>query len=166
MGVSEACRIVRASEADRKSLMRLYTLQKGQEYCPWTESYPAPENITDDLERDALFIMRNGAGEVIASVSIEEDADVDALSCWNPALAPGKEIARLAVDPRYQNRGLARKMVAFIMDVLRNRGYRSIHFLVNHRNLKAIRSYAAFDFRIVGECDLYGQHFLCYEKEL
>jgi len=162
----ENCRITPAAESDREALLRLYTLQKGRECCPWTEAYPAPENITDDLSRDALFVLRSPSGAILAAVSIEDDPDVDVLPCWDPALAPAKEIARLAVDPAYQNRGLARKMVAFIMEELRSRGCRGIHFLVNSLNLKAIRSYAAFDFRVVGECDMYNQHFLCYEKEL
>ena len=52
------------------------------------------------------------------------------------------------------------------MEVLRERGYRSIHFLVNRKNVKAIRSYAVFAFNVVGECDLYEQPFLCYEQKL
>lgn len=166
MEENETGRIGPASEADRDALTRLYNCQKGRDYCPWTEAYPAPENITEDLQRDALFVMRDENGAVIAAVSIEEDENVERLACWDPALAPGKEIARVAVDPACQNQGLARRMVAYIMDVLRERGYKSIHFLVNHQNIKAIRSYAAFDFRVVGECDMYDQHYLCYEKEL
>ena len=52
------------------------------------------------------------------------------------------------------------------MDILRNRGYLSVHFLVNKYNIKAIRSYDALDFQIVGECNLYDQPYLCYEKAL
>ena len=44
--------------------------------------------------------------------------------------------------------------------------YLSVHFLVNKYNIKAIRSYDALDFQIVGECNLYDQPYLCYEKAL
>ena len=94
------------------------------------------------------------------------DPDVDALPCWTPALQPGGEIARLAVHPDFQNRGLARRLVRFIMEELARRGCRSIRLIVNCRNEKALRSYAAFRFRTAGECDMYSQHFLCYEKAL
>ena len=63
-------------------------------------------------------------------------------------------------------RGLARRLVAFIMEELARRGYRSIHLIVNSRNETALRSYAAFSFDTVGECDMYNQHFLCFEKGL
>ena len=32
--------------------------------------------------------------------------------------------------------------------------------------IRAIRSYAPCGFRTAGECEMYQQHFLCYEKEL
>ena len=57
-------------------------------------------------------------------------------------------------------------MVSHILQVLKDRGFRSVHILVNRDNLKAIRVYACFGFRTSGECDMYNQHFLCYEKEL
>ena len=106
------------------------------------------------------------AGKIIAAVSIEEDPDVDKLECWDKDLAPGGELARLAVIPERQNQGEARSMMLFGMEELKRRGYKSIHFLVNKYNEKAIRSYSVFDFNVVGECHMYEQDFLCYEKEL
>ena len=49
-------------------------------------------------------------------------------------------------------------------DELKRRGFRGIHILVNRHNVKAIRCYAVFGFRTAGECRMYGQDFLCYEK--
>ena len=57
-------------------------------------------------------------------------------------------------------------MVTHVLGVLKQRGFRSVHILVNRDNIKAIRSYAHIGFRTAGECEMYGQHFLCYEKEL
>ena len=104
--------------------------------------------------------------KIIAAVSHEEDEDVDALECWDTSLAPGGELARLAVHPSMQNKGIARQMLKYGMGVLKDRGFRSIHFLVNRYNTKAIRSYAYFGFNVVGECRMYDQDFLCYEKKL
>ena len=162
----EELRIEMASAADRDEVMALYRLQKGREFCPWTEEYPAVENFEDDVAHDALFVLRTPAGRIVGAISIERDPDVDALPCWTPALKPSGEIARLAVHPEYQGRGLARRLVAFIMEELARRGCKSIHLIVNCRNVKALRSDAAFRFDTVGECDMYNQHFLCYEKAL
>jgi ribosomal protein S18 acetylase RimI-like enzyme len=57
-------------------------------------------------------------------------------------------------------------MMQFGMDELKRRGYRGIHMLVNRHNVKAIRCYAVFGFNVVGECHMFDQDFLCYEKEL
>lgn len=75
-------------------------------------------------------------------------------------------MSRLAVDPEYQNQGLAREMLLHGMAVMKERGYKSIHFLVNKHNVKALNSYNHLSFDIVGECFMYEQPFLCYEKEI
>ena len=155
-----------ASAQDREELMRLYTLQKGRDYCFWTADYPALENVDDDLAQGALFVMRNQAGNILAAASIEQDEQVDQLPCWSARLSPAGEIARLAVHPVYQNQGFGRRIVAGVMQVLKDRGYRSVHLLVNSKNAPAIRTYGFFRFDQAGECDMYNQHFLCMEKDL
>ena len=159
-------RIVMATEADTDAVLRLYREQIGREFCFWDEDYPGEDTVAYDLSRDALFVMKDGDGDVIAAISVELDEDVDRLDCWTPSLQPGGEYARLAVTPACQNRGLAREMVAHVLGVLKQRGFRSVHILVNRDNVKAIRSYAHIGFRTAGECEMYGQHFLCYEKAL
>ena len=158
--------IVMAAAADTDAVLRLYRQQVGREFCFWNEDYPGLDTVEYDLSRDSLFVMKNEKGEIIAAISAEADEDVDRLDCWDPSLQPGGEFARLAVSPACQNRGLARKMVAYMLDVLKARGFRSVHILVNRDNLKAVRCYAHFGFREAGRCEMYDQHFLCYEKAL
>ena len=155
-----------ATEADTEAVLCLYREQVGREFCAWNDSYPGTDTIAYDLSRDALFVMKDENGRIVAAISHEVDEDVDRLDCWTPSLQPGGEYARLAVTPACQKQGLARRMVVHILDVLKQRGYRSAHILVNRDNLPAIRTYAHFGFRTAGECEMYGQHFLCYEKEL
>ena len=75
-------------------------------------------------------------------------------------------MARIAVLPEEQGKGYGRIMIQFGIDELKRRGFRGIRMLVNKLNRKAIRCYAVFGFRVVGECRMYEQNFLCYEKEL
>ena len=158
-------KIVKASEKDRDEILSLYKAQIGRDCCPWNENYPSNESIDQDLLREALFVLKSN-GKVKAAISIDEDEAVDLLACWDKSLAPEGELARLAVLPEEQNKGLGRIMLRFGMEELKRRGYRGIHILVNKHNTKAIRSYAVFGFRTVGECHMYEQDFLCYEKEL
>lgn len=157
--------IIMATEADRDKLLALYKSQLGREFCPWDEDYPSNESIDYDLSRDAVFVMKMD-GRIVAAVSLEEDEAVDRLDCWDPDMQPVGELARVAVLPQEQSRGLGRIMLQFGMDELKRRGYKGIHMLVNKYNTKAIRCYAVFGFRVVGECYMYEQDYLCYEKEL
>ena len=155
-----------AGAQDRMDLLHLYALQKGRAFCFWPEDYPAIENVEEDLARNDLFVLRNQNGMIVAAVSVERDEKVDRLSFWNPKLAPAGEIARLAVHPDFQRQGLARRMVAYAMQELKQRGCKSLRLLVNSRNIPAIHAYGFFHFDLAGECDLYQQHFLCLEKPL
>ena len=158
--------IGKAKKEDVESILRLYKSQLGEPFCAWDDGYPCEENIAEDLSRESLFIMKDGNGDILAAISVDQDENVENLTCWTPELQPGAELSRLAVRLDLQNGGIAREMIRFGMDELRKRGKKSIHFLVNKANQKAIRSYAPFHFHVVGECELYEQTFLCYEKEL
>ena len=155
-----------ALKEDKEEILELYRMQIGREFCPWDEHYPAESEIDYDLSRDALFVMKDGSGRIIAAISIDLDENVEALECWSSELKPGGELSRLAVHCDFQNRGIARKMLEHGMKVLRERGYKSVHFLVNKNNLKALKSYAALEITQVGECFMYEQPFLCFEKRL
>ena len=155
-----------ATFEDQEAVLRLYQELKGNPFCFWNDDYPGPETIEDDLSRDALFVMKDENGRIIATVSLEKDEEVDRLDCWDPDLQPGGEIARLAVKPAFQNRGIAGQMVSHVLGVLKEKGFKSVHILVNRDNVPALHAYAHFGFRTAGECDMYDQHFLCYEREL
>lgn len=158
--------IMMASEDDKEQIFKLYKSQIGREYCPWDEYYPGMEEIEFDLSKESLFVMKAENGELVAAVSIDHDDEIDKLSCWTKELTPGGELSRLAVSVEYQNQGIAQEMLKYGMSVLRERGYKSIHFLVNKTNEKALRSYNHLNFNNVGECFMFGQPFWCYEKKL
>ena len=52
-------------------------------------------------------------GRIKAAVSIEEDDVVDRISCWDKNLEPVGELARVAVLPEEQSKGLGRIMLQF-----------------------------------------------------
>ena len=160
MGVIE-----KATAADKDEVLKLYKAQLGREFCPWNEYYPSMDEIEFDLSRDALLVMRE-EGKIIAAISIDDDDVVNNLECWSSDLQPGGELSRLAVSPASQSKGLAKLMIEKGLEELKVRGYKSLHFLVNRHNLKALKCYSAFPFTKVGECELFGQPMFCYEMEL
>lgn len=158
--------ITLAREADFGKLMQLYRAAIGEEGCTWNEYYPNEEIIRGDIEREDLFCARTEDGEIIGAFAIDDDVQVDALSCWSPETVPAGEIARLVVHRDYQNRRLAGRMLTFAMEELRRRGYRGIHFLVSPHNERALKAYGKLDFEKAGEIVLYGHDWYCYEKGL
>ena len=157
--------IVLAKAEDREELLSLYHAQIGREGCPWTEEYPSNETIDYDLSRDALYVVKSD-GIICGAISIEVDEDVNALTCWNKALEPEAEFARIAVLPNSQKKGIGRIMLEFLAKELKRQGFNGIHIVVNKHNFKALKLYDSFGFKNVGECFMYDQDFYCYEKEL
>ena len=79
--------------------------------------------------------------------------------------APSGELSRLCVRKDMQGQGIAKQMMNYAGDVLKNRGMKGIHILVREGHVVALSTYAKIGFRTVGECDLFDKHFICMEKK-
>ena len=159
-------RLARREEAEE--ILKLYKSLIGMEYCAWTENYPTEQEVEFDLSRDALFCLReiSATQPLVGVISIDDDPQVKALSCWSQELTPVAELSRLGVAAEYQNRGIARRLLREAMEVLKQRGYKAVHILVAKDNVKALRSYEKLHFTLAGECNLYDHAYWCYEKAL
>ena len=155
-----------ASEKDKSEILALYRSLAGTEFCAWTEEYPGEIDIEGDLSRDGLFCLKDEKGEIAGVISIDQDENVERLTCWSKELQPSAELSRIGVKVENQNQGIARKLLQHAMEELRRRGKRSVHLLVCKTNKKAIRSYEKLNFEVVGECQMFGEDWWCYEKVL
>lgn len=154
-----------AVKEDTQKLLELYHSMIGGA-AGWNEYYPGIETIESDLSRNALLVMENEKGELLASISIDDDESVDSLKCWDETLLPGAELARLCIRKEYQNKKIARMMMAYAINVLRKQGKRSVHILVRKGHEVAMRSYTHLGYEKVGECSLYDMQFVCMERAL
>ena len=143
---------VRKEEAD--TVLKLYRSLLGTPYCVWTEDYPTEKEVEFDFSRDALFCMRDDDGNIIGVISIDDDPNVECLTCWSKTMVPSAEVSRVGVYQEFQNQGIARKLLV------------GVHLLVAKDNVKALRSYDKLNFESVGECELWGHMYWCYEKAL
>lgn len=155
-----------AKEEDKEQILSLYRSVIGSQGCTWSMDYPNQEMMQGDFKREALFVLKNHENEIVGAVSVDDDRVVEELSCWSEELRPGAELARLVVKESYQNQGIARVLIRSVQEVLRERGYKSVHFLVSKSNERALRSYAKLNFAKKGDADLFGEHWWCYEKPL
>lgn len=154
-----------AAAEDKNEILSLYkTMLYGA--ADWNEYYPNEETIEFDLSRNALYVMKNSEGEIIAAISVDKDEEVDALPCWDKELAPGAEISRLCVRRDMQNQGIAKTMMRYVFDILRKEGKKSVHILVKTGHEAALASYGKIGFQTVGECNMFGKDFICMEIKL
>lgn len=162
----ENIKLYQASENDTEEITKLYEQAKGSEYCTWDEHYPNSEITRGDLERKALFCMKTETGEIVGAVSIDDDKEVEDLSCWNEKLKPGVEIARLVVKKEWQGQKIASKMLRELLKIISDRGIKSAHYLVDKKHKKALAAYKSLNFTRVGESTLYDGNWWCYEREI
>lgn len=157
--------IVMAASDDSAEILALYrTMLYGA--ADWNEYYPDEETIADDLSRNSLFVMKNENNEIIAAISIDKDDEVDALPCWDKSLQPSGEFSRICVRKDMQNQGIAKKMVEFILERLKNEGKKSVHILVKTGHTVALGLYIKIGFKQVGECNMFDKDFVCMEIKL
>ncbi|MBR1568383.1 MAG: GNAT family N-acetyltransferase [Lachnospiraceae bacterium] len=166
MGNMENRTFMLATKLDTEEVLKLYRSVVGSEYCAWTDSYPSMETIDYDLQRDALYVMRDESGEIIGAITVDDDPDVNALSCWSKDLQGEPELSRLVVRADHQNQGMACDMIYKLMEILRGKGHSGIRYMVSKRNIKAMRSYSKLHAVQVGEAALFGDEFWCFEKRL
>ena len=157
-------RAVRPDEA--KDILSFYRSLLETEGCVWTLDYPNEQTIEYDLSRSSLFCLENEQGETVGVISVDDDPEVEKLTCWSADGAPGAELSRLGVHREYQNRGIAGLLLQNGMTVLQKRGFKSVHFLVAKDNPKAINAYKKLNFNVVGETFMFGHEYWCYEKML
>lgn len=152
-----------AKPGDAQRILGFYHSFIGTDGCTWDEKYPGITEVTVDIEKENLFYIED-VGGIIATISIDSDLQVDKLPVWKVPNAG--EAARLGVRPDMQNKGIARKMLIQLMEILKERGYRGIHFLVSPDNHAAMASYSKLGFTLAGQTCLYDHQWLCYEKLL
>lgn len=159
-------KFTRASEDDKNEILALYRSLTGTEFCAWTENYPGEADIEGDLSREGLFCLKDEREMIVGVISIDQDENVEKLSCWSENLQPSAELSRVGVSIENQNQGIAGKLLCYGMEELRRRGKRSVHLLACKTNKKALRVYEKLNFNIVGECEMYGEEWWCFEKAL
>lgn len=101
----------KAKQDDKEEILALYQSLIGTPYCAWGNGYPGEQEFDYDMKRKALFCMENEDGEIIGTITVDEDPQVEALTCWSKTLQPSAELSRLGVRTDMQNQGIARQLL-------------------------------------------------------
>ena len=153
-------------QAKRDELSDIYALYQsviGSAYCTWNHLYPGMEEVLHDFETDNLFVLRD-ADRLVGAASIVPENEMDALPFWRTSDGGEREIARIVIAKPFQGKGLAAGLVRSVMDVLKARGCGVVRLSVAARNIPALKTYQSTGFALVGETDMYDNHYYLLEQ--
>lgn len=146
-------------------VMKIYDSLRNDNLAGWNENYPDIEYIRRDIERKQMYCLKED-DRIIACIAYAKDGQFDEVSLITTQYKPTIELSRLAVSKDHQNKGIAKQMINTLLQMLKQEGYKSVHYLVSEGNTPALRSYAHLQFEYLGKVDMYDMRFLCYAKML
>ncbi|MDT3428376.1 ribosomal protein S18 acetylase RimI-like enzyme [Paenibacillus forsythiae] len=134
----------------------------------WDETYPNAEVITGDIGRGTLYVFEEDGGLAGIIVLDENQAEQYGEIDWAQTEGPFLMMHRLAVHPKVQGKGIARRLIAFAESFAAEQGYKSIRMDTYSRNLKALELYRSLGYEIRGEVRFPGRiaNFPVMEKIL
>ena len=121
-----------------------------------------------DILNNSLFLIRNEDG-ILGIIVLDENqspeySKIDWISKDERVLV----IHRLAINPKYQSQGYARKLMYYAEEYAREHNYKAIRLDAYTGNLRALSFYEKRDYKKTGELCFPWRElpFNCYEKVL
>lgn len=133
----------------------------------WNENYPSKEIFREDIKNNALFVASINS-EIVGCIMLSSyKDDVYKNVKWISEDNNNLYIHRLAVHPRFQKKGIARKMMDYAEAFAKSKNHKSIRldtFSKNHRNNKfyKLRGYIKLGDVFFPNQSVFPFH--CYEK--
>lgn len=155
---------MRVTADDHDEIFALYALCKQCEGCTWDEYYPGEGNFREDIAHRALYVLKS-RGKIVAAMSGGFPCEMQEFAMWDVCRKPA-EIARVAVHPDYQGKGLGGKIMRLTLAALCGKGHDSVRLTVSPGNAAARHLYEKSGFAYRGFARRYGQIWLCMERKL
>ena len=163
--------IKKASEQD---LEQLLTIVKNcgqnlieQGIFQWNEKYPKKEDLLEDIELQELWKLE-GKNCIIGLIVLTENEDAEYQQVnWLTKNQRHLYIHRLAVDPKFQGKGYAQKLMDFAESYAKEKGYNSIRldtFSQNKRNQQFYEQRNYIKLESIYFPNQSAFPFYCYEK--
>ena len=163
--------IQRATPADAEGIVQLLAacredmLSRG--IRQWVEQYPDVGAVASTVAD--TFLVRLGR-EIAATIALNEqpEREYDRVRWLTPLHQAALIVHRLAVHPRYQRRGLAKRLMRFAEELASQRRLGSIRLDAFSGNPAALALYEGLGYTRVGQ--VFFPHrdlpFVCFEKVL
>ena len=132
----------------------------------WNDQYPTRDYFEKDIEHGELYLAVDKE-VIIGTIALtrEQEPEYDHVP-WPCKDGTHIIIHRLAVLPKWQNRGIAKKLMEFAEEHARENSYTSLRVDTYIDNPKVQRLYERLGYVQCGETHFPEQDgpFLCYEK--
>ncbi|MEO5911741.1 MAG: GNAT family N-acetyltransferase [Pelobium sp.] len=132
----------------------------------WNESYPNFNNILEDINNEQLyeiFCDNNIIG--VICINNKQEPEYKKID-WSDKNGKALIIHRLAVNPLFQNKGFATKLMTFAENYASNSDFTSIRLDAYSGNEKALKLYERRGYDRKGQIAFSGRSlpFFCFEK--
>ncbi|MEZ4938832.1 MAG: GNAT family N-acetyltransferase [Crocinitomicaceae bacterium] len=168
----EQVKIEKGSLSDLNELFQIYLNGKNEleinGIYQWTNNYPTRSIIESDIKKSVLFALKNGR-EIIGAINISEEQEPEYETInWKFDSSKVLVIHRLVIDPIYQGKGFAKRLMDFAEKFAKDNNYSSIRLDAYSQNKKVIDFYIKRNYFIRGNVNFAEREypFHCMEKEI
>lgn len=168
----EQLKIEKGTLSDLNELFQIYLNAKNElernGIYQWTDNYPTRSIIENDLKKGILFVLRSNE-EIIGAINISEEQETEYQTVsWEFNNSKVLVIHRLVIDPKYQGKGYAKKLMDFAEKFANENNYSSIRLDAYSQNKRVINFYEKRKYFIRGNVNFPEREypFHCMEKEI
>lgn len=130
----------------------------------WDEVYPVKDDFLEDINKGHLYIgLMDGRTAVLYALNQEFDEQYGR-GRWKNEAEPFYVVHRLCVEPDFQNKGIARRTLLHIEEVLKKSGIHSVRLDVFSGNPFALKLYDSMGYTKTGCCEWRKGTFYLMEK--
>ena len=141
----------------------------GKNIFQWNEKYPSRDIFLSDIEKKNLFILKNHSG-IIGCIALSHEKDIEYTDVkWLTKDDKNLYVHRLAVDPKFQKKGIGSLLMDFAEDYARNNKFISVRLDTFSKNERNNRFYKSRKYTKLDDVYFPNQSefpFHCYEKIL
>ena len=158
---------IKLQKADMEDIATLIGICRAAAKTPgstWNDKYPNAEDLTEDVQRGALFkIMADS--ETAGLLMLGEGGELSVLDDPSDGAAPF-DFARFGVHPQYQGAGVGSCALALALDHAHGCGASCVRILVSPTNPAALAVYRKAGFETIRPVHLWERDYLYIRKLL
>lgn len=141
----------------------IITMEK-QNINQWDKIYPNQQILMEDIEKQQLYVGMIDDQIAVVYVLNQECDDAYVNGDWKQRNKSFYVIHRLCVNPKFQNKSIAKHTMLYIQDELSSMGIEAIRLDAYTKNPYALKLYEGLGYETVGFADWRKGRFCLMEK--